>query len=210
MHGYSQNVVVWFYKYHFLAWKYQQIPSQHHLFSQRTSKEGISSWWFLQVLFRVEKVTSLIKRCVERYVWISTRTQKEGSPSRSRYTAANRHFASLPSLFAGLSRVIEYSSYHIFFADGYSLGCLLLSVTVASEGLSGSRTKNDKKVLQWPLLLAGFSHLFPRSAMVKHPLLGFSCGNAGSMGFSGCVECCQGDETFQTRYKKDQSNRSIQ
>ena len=44
--------------------------------------------------------------------------------------------------------------------------------------------------------------------MVKHPLLGFSCGN-GVGGFSGCVERHRGDETFQTRYKKDQSNRSI-
>ena len=43
--------------------------------------------------------------------------------------------------------MIEYSYSHMIFADGYSLGCLLLSVTVASEGLSGPSTKNDKKRL---------------------------------------------------------------
>ena len=81
-------------------------------------------------------------------VLLVTRPQKEGSPYRSRYTKTNRHFPSLPSLFAGLSRVIGYSYYHMIFADGYSLACLLRSVSVASEGLSGPSTKNDKKVLQ--------------------------------------------------------------
>lgn len=192
-HGYSQKLGVCskgcclnLQMIHFLHENINKSLPNITCFFQRTSKEGISSWWCLQALFRVEKVTSFIKRCMERYVWISTRTQKEGSPSWSQYTKANRQIPSLPRLFAGLSRVIEYSYYHMIFADGYSLACLLLSVTVASEGLSGSRTKNDRKVLQWPLLLAGVSHLFPRSAMVKHPLSGFSCGNGCSMVFGVC------------------------
>lgn len=131
-HGYSQKLGVCskgcclnLQMIHFLHENINKSLPNITCFFQRTSKEGISSWWCLQALFRVEKVTSFIKRCIERYVWSSTRTQKEGSPYRSRYTKTNRHFPSLPSLFAGCqewlsTHIIIFSLRMVILWDAYS------------------------------------------------------------------------------------------